>query len=83
LLSFLPDLADIFIVSQVSLEKPGEDIPTEAYASEELPGLRVLVKTAAGEKCVRCWKFSVETSKDDQEAALCPRCSQVVSEVRA
>lgn len=81
LLSFLPNLADIFIVSQVSLAKPGEDIPTEAYASDELPGLNVLVTTAAGEKCVRCWKFSEETSQDTQGAALCPRCSQVILEI--
>ncbi len=81
LMTFLPDLADIFIVSQVKLEMPGTAVPTEAYTAEELPGLPVVVQAAPGEKCVRCWKFSEETAEDAEHAALCPRCAQVIQEL--
>lgn len=81
LFSFLPDLADVFIVSQVTLEKPGAEVPVEAYTTEDLQGLKVLVGSAPGEKCVRCWKFSEDTDEDELHAVLCPRCAQVIKEL--
>ena len=81
LLSFLPDLADIFIVSQANLQKPGVEAPAEAYTSEELPGLKVGVQPAAGMKCVRCWKFNENTEKLESQVHLCPRCIEVLQEL--
>jgi isoleucyl-tRNA synthetase len=81
LFTFLPDLADIFIVSQVALEKPGTEVSDEAYGNEDFQGLRVLVESAPGEKCIRCWKFSEDTAEDEQQAALCPRCAKVAKEL--
>ena len=53
-------LADIFIVSKVEL--------TIGDA------LAVKVDNAAGTKCPRCWKHSLEANAE----GLCPRCAEVV-----
>ena len=62
------ELADLFIVSQVRRDR------AEGGVETPLPGLRVAVAEAEGEKCPRCWKHSL--SPDD--AGLCPRCARVV-----
>ncbi len=54
------DLADLFIVSRVTLA-PGD-------------ALAVRVVRAAGQKCLRCWKFDPATDAD----GLCPRCRKVL-----
>ena len=56
-------LADLFIVSKVELEE-GE-------------ALRVKVDNAAGTKCPRCWKHSLEANAE----GLCPRCAKATSEL--
>lgn len=53
-------LADIFIVSKVEL----------AIGD----ALAVKVDNAAGTKCPRCWKHSLEANAE----GLCPRCAEVV-----
>ena len=53
-------LADLFIVSKVELTVGGE--------------LAVKVENAAGTKCPRCWKHSLEANAE----GLCPRCAEVV-----
>ncbi len=64
-------LADLFIVSQVTLGT-GE----EGVSGENFPSVRISAAPAAGVKCPRCWKFHPETGAD----ALCPRCRGVVEE---
>ena len=61
------ELADLFIVSQVSLTVGGE--------------LSVAVSEAAGEKCERCWKHSEGVGSDSAHPTLCPRCAAVVSKL--
>ena len=61
-------LEDVFIVSDVSLEKGSPDEGKE---------LGVKVERAAGEKCVRCWKQSAEAVTVDGDY-LCPRCRRVL-----
>ena len=56
-------LADLFIVSKVELEE-GE-------------ALHVKVDNAAGTKCPRCWKHSLEANAE----GLCPRCAKATSEL--
>ena len=46
------DLADLCIVSELDVVA-GDG---EGAASENLPGLKIAVARAAGEKCLRCWK---------------------------
>ena len=62
-LRFSEALADLFIVSKVELEE-GE-------------ALHVKVDNAAGTKCPRCWKHSLEANAE----GLCPRCAKATSEL--
>ncbi len=72
------DLREVFIVSKV-LVLPLEQAPDEAHAAEELPGLRVGVDKAPGEKCARCWTFSEALGTVASHADLCPRCAGVLA----
>ncbi|AKI96482.1 isoleucine--tRNA ligase [Kosmotoga pacifica] len=65
-------LADIFIVSQVEFDRVNGGFEGEVSA--------VLVKRAEGEKCERCWKYSIETGADERYPGTCPRCARVLSE---
>ena len=47
-------------------------------ASEEVAGMKVAVRSAAGSKCDRCWILSTTVGEDDQHPALCSRCAEVV-----
>ncbi len=68
-LQFLPSL---FIVSsaEVSREKPPED----SFKSPELTGLSIKIEKAEGEKCGRCWNWSVTTGNYKDFPGLCERC---------
>ena len=58
-------LCELFIVSQVSLVGEGE--------------LGVQADKADGEKCVRCWNYSVDTGKDPAYPGVCPKCVRALS----
>ncbi len=57
------DLADLFIVSQVTLTKEGSG---------------VAVANAEGEKCERCWKHHPLVGSHKTHPTLCPRCASVI-----
>ena len=67
------DLRYLFIVSAVTLEKSASGNGTA--------GLAVSVTNAAGEKCERCWNYSIHVGKDRDYPTLCERCSPVVREL--
>ncbi len=68
------DLADLCIVSALSVvEGEGEGMDSEYY-----PGLKIAVKRASAEKCLRCWKQSASVGSDSKHPALCARCAKVV-----
>ena len=52
-----------------------EKIPNEAFVSDDLKNIGVVVNIADGEKCERCWKIS--TSLKGQ---LCERCQSVLAQ---
>lgn len=58
------DLRDIFIVSKV-------DIKSGPYS--------ILASKAAGEKCVRCWVYSEEISKEEKTLGVCPKCVEALT----
>ena len=60
-------LADLFIVSQVSLTVGDE--------------VSVRVKAAAGVKCGRCWKVLHSVKAVGEHEALCPRCAAVMAKL--
>ncbi len=78
------DLKFIFIVSSVEIgssEKPecDESSDTVILNSEEMPGLTVLVDRAEGEKCERCWNYSLKVGESTLHPTICERCVTVVA----
>jgi len=57
----------------------GEDV----YTSEEIPGMRVQVVAASGEKCERCWTRSSSVGDNDLHPQICDRCCNVLEEIMA
>ena len=77
---FTPEqLADLFIVSETSvscdadLYAKGTDTPVN--------GVRVVVETAAGAKCERCWKQLPEVGTVAEYPTLCKRCAAVIAKM--
>lgn len=68
-------LETVFIVSEVKLSY---DEPAEPVHDDTASGIKVAVHEAPGEKCVRCWMHSTETTADEDGQALCPRCRKVL-----
>ena len=66
------DLAALFIVSKVNIEKDGEG----KFKGET--GISLTVDHAAGEKCSRCWVYSETVGKDHDHPSLCSRCAEIV-----
>ena len=64
----MDELADLMIVSHVDLVKG------EGGVKGLTEGLGVSVAHAAGNKCLRCWKFDTAVGED----GLCPRCAKVL-----
>ena len=71
------DLVTIFIISAVEVKKLAE-APAETQKGEEMPGIKVCVEQAPGEKCERCWMYSEYVGSDENHPTLCKRCSDVV-----
>ena len=68
------DLAELFIVSAVSVEEAEGEALAQG-AGTNYPGLEVKVYAAPGTKCPRCWMHSTQADAE----GLCPRCSAVMS----
>jgi isoleucyl-tRNA synthetase len=76
---------EIVIVSQVELGVG--TLPSNASGTKEsgkvsyhspLLGGPVAVYKADGEKCERCWNYSVSVGKDPSHPTVCSRCSRVL-----
>jgi len=65
----------LFIVSDVVLEK--------APASNGDAGLTIDVSKAPGQKCERCWNYSIHVGEDPAYPTVCERCSAVLAEIEA
>ena len=68
------NLAELFIVSNVSIadEKSKENAVTGSGTN--FPGLVIEVTEAPGTKCPRCWMHSEQADAE----GLCPRCAEVM-----
>ena len=64
----MDELADLMIVSHVDL------VEGEGGVKGLTEGLGMSVAHAAGNKCLRCWKFDTAVGED----GLCPRCAKVL-----
>lgn len=73
-LTEIPDLADVLIVSAVTLtEGDGEGIQ-----GENEPGIKVKVSVAEGEKCERCWKVTSTVGQDSEHPTVCAHCAEML-----
>ena len=71
-------LPTLFIVSQVDLVNGNSP---NAVHSEKLPGLGVTVHRARGNKCERCWNYSVRVGESSDYPSVCERCLPVLREI--
>ena len=65
----------LFIVSDVVLDK--------ASASNGDAGLTITVGKAPGQKCERCWNYSIHVGEDVAYPTVCERCTAVLAEIEA
>jgi isoleucyl-tRNA synthetase len=66
---FGPELREIFIVSQVALERDGEATK-----------MTVTVGRAEGAKCQRCWVYDTSVGQEKEHPELCQRCFQAIAD---
>jgi isoleucyl-tRNA synthetase len=64
------DLRYIFIASQVELKR-----------DETRQTIQIEVVKADGQKCERCWNYSVEIGQDKEFSTLCERCTPAVRDI--
>jgi isoleucyl-tRNA synthetase len=76
---YLPTLPGLFIVSQVDFLNAGSG----SYRSDVVPTLEVTVQKAEGQKCVRCWNYSVHVGENARYPTVCERCTEALSEIEA
>jgi isoleucyl-tRNA synthetase len=68
-------LACLFIVSQVEIC----DNLDSSSSGENLPGLKIRVSKADGEKCSRCWNYATTVGKSEDHPEICHRCIQAIA----
>jgi isoleucyl-tRNA synthetase len=76
---YRPALPTLFIVSQA--EVSGDSLP--GAQETQLPGLKVKVMKASGQKCARCWNYSVRVGEDARYPSVCERCSAALKEIES
>ena len=84
------DFAEICITSDIKVEdfasfssvssklEPGRP-PTNAFTVSGIIDVGVIVETAPGEKCERCWRVLPEVGQQPAHKTLCKRCADAVS----
>ena len=72
---------EISIVSELTGVGAEQFDGLAVYSSEEIEGLKIAVKPAAGEKCERCWTRSESVGKNQEHPEICHRCSHVLESV--
>ncbi|MEE4254321.1 MAG: isoleucine--tRNA ligase [Desulfuromusa sp.] len=75
LTDYLESLPTYFIVSQVELSK---DL-SAAVEAENIPGLKLQVLPADGEKCDRCWNYATSVGENSEHPTICTRCADALA----
>jgi isoleucyl-tRNA synthetase len=73
--SISEDLKQLFIVSKVTVAGSTEDAPEHA---QKFDGLSIVVQSAEGETCERCWVVTPDVGAVIEHPTLCSRCAGVV-----
>jgi isoleucyl-tRNA synthetase len=74
-------IKEICIVSELTELQPDTAGQLTVMEGEELPGLKVAVKAAPGEKCERCWIRSTTVGENSVHPQICDRCAAVVANI--
>lgn len=72
-------LRSVFIVSQVELRSAAD--LSGGTEGVEVPGARIEVSNASGEKCERCWVHSESVGTFEDHATLCDRCHDIMGQL--
>ncbi|MCX7771139.1 MAG: isoleucine--tRNA ligase [Proteobacteria bacterium] len=72
---FFEELREIFIVSQIEIKTSG----TGKFKGTVLP-ITIDIEKAKGEKCERCWVYSITVGQDETHKTICKRCVDVINE---
>jgi isoleucyl-tRNA synthetase len=75
LADYLESLPTYFIVSQVELTKN----LSAAVDAENIPGLKLQVLPADGEKCDRCWNYATSVGENSEHPTICARCTDALA----
>ena len=75
------DFAELAITSGIEIVVAAP--PSDAFASEDAPGVGVAPKLAQGQKCVRCWQVLPEVGEQPEAPDLCRRCADTVDALAA
>jgi isoleucyl-tRNA synthetase len=70
-------LPSLFIVSQVEIGSGWKGDIMES----QLPGLRIGITRATGEKCERCWNYSDHVGESADYPTVCERCAASLAEI--
>jgi isoleucyl-tRNA synthetase len=70
------DLAEIAITSDATMIEGAA--PKGAFVLDDVAGIGVVPKQAAGEKCERCWRVLPEVGEDSELPGTCGRCADAV-----
>jgi len=68
----LGELRYVFIVSQVELSEASDGADVS-----------IVVSTADGEKCERCWNYSTRVGESTKFPTVCERCSEALVEIES
>jgi isoleucyl-tRNA synthetase len=69
-------LKEILIVSQLEVV---DRAPEGAQEALNIPGLKISVTKAEGEKCERCWNISTSVGENEEHKTICERCIRALS----
>ena len=76
---FENDLRSLLIVSKATLVS---DNIQDAFSSEAIENLSVVVKPADGNKCQRCWIHDPLVGQNSDYPDTCPRCQDALAEIK-
>jgi isoleucyl-tRNA synthetase len=70
------DLPELCITSDARLRL--DDVPEGAFTLPDVPGVAVVVSSAPGQRCERCWRVLPEVGHVPRHDDLCHRCAEVL-----
>jgi len=77
--SFKIDLAKVFIVSELTLDKIEQAVDEAAENTITADGVLVRVSRVEGRKCRRCWRYQRSVGSSAEHPEICEDCLKVVS----